>query len=480
MDNKNSRLFDKSFNISPLSIDEQLSSSDVDSIKYLERLKAIVLGEEKPNIIIDKPLTVDIYSRGYKPTEKEIETIRRINDMEQDILDNEPDRKNYNNGYEYFITEDGRIIKIKEDATYIFDIDSKEWEEASSIKDELENIRYSKLFNFRDYYNGEEFEFDDSKYRNSLLGFVVGDALGVPVEFKKRFSLDKDPVKDMIGDGTHNKPKGTFSDDTSMTLAELDSIKECGDINFIDIMNKFVLWMTSGEYTSTGDFFDIGNTTRDSLERFLKGAEPVNSGGKEQFDNGNGSLMRMLPFVLYSHYKGLTDEEETELINQASSLTHAHEVSRLGCKIYTDFLEQILGGSSKEEALEFITSKDYSDSYSGYAISNYKKVLDGSIVKADRDMINSSGYVVSTLEASLWCLFNSNSYEEAVLKAVNLGDDTDTVAAITGSMAGALYEDVPDKWISNINNIELVNNIYDGFMDKIESKSNEQDDIKKR
>ncbi len=95
-------------------------------------------------------------------------------------------------------------------------------------------------------------------------------------------------------------------------------------------------------------------------------------------------------------------------------------------------------------------------------------------------MINSSGYVVSTLEASLWCLFNSNSYEEAVLKAVNLGDDTDTVAAITGSMAGALYEDVPDKWISNINNIELVNNIYDGFMDKIESKSNEQDDIKKR
>ena len=315
-----------------------------------------------------------------------------------------------------------------------------------------------------------------NKYKDSLYGFIVGDALGVPVEFNPREVLKKNPLTEMVGYGAHLVPAGTWSDDTSMTLAAMDSISEIGGIDYNDIMNKFVNWVNKSDYTSTGKFFDIGISTRKAIANYNNGLDPLDCGGRSIYDNGNGSLMRILPFVIYSIEKKLSEEDEVRLINDASSITHAHEISRLGCKIYCDFIKCIFEGKNIDEAFDYLRDTDYHEYYSNESIEKYKRVLDGSIRNLAEDDILSNGYVVSTLEASLWALCNSNSYESAVLKAINLGSDTDTVGAITGSLAGAYYGNVPEKWTSKILNMELVNQLFDNFVTFLDNK----DDLERK
>ena len=307
----------------------------------------------------------------------------------------------------------------------------------------------------------------ENVYKDSFYGFIIGDALGVPVEFSDREKLENTPVVDMQGFGAHSVPDGTWSDDTSMMLAEMDSIKEKGQIDYYDMMDKFVQWMTESLYTATGKFFDIGITTRNALYNYIQGCNPIDCGGKGVNDNGNGALMRILPFVIYSYENKLNDEEEVKLLHDASCLTHGHEISQMGCKIYSDIMKNIFDGKSFDSAYSSILNKDYSKYYSLDTTNYYKRILDGSLLNLEKDEIKSSGFVVSTLEASLWSVDNSKSYEEAVLKAVNLGSDTDTVGAVTGSIAGACYGEVPDKWINKIRNKELADNIYDGFIETL-------------
>ena len=308
------------------------------------------------------------------------------------------------------------------------------------------------------------------KYKNSLYGFVVGDALGVPVEFSKREVLKRKPLTEMEGFGIHQVPAGTWSDDTSMTLATIDSINEKGCIDYNDIMDKFSNWVNKGDYTSTGKFFDIGITTRKALANYNNGLDPIDCGGRTASDNGNGSLMRMLPFVIYSMEKELTEEDEIQLINEASSITHAHEISRLGCKIYCDFIKGLFNGAKLDELFDYLREKDYLSYYSNASIEAYRRILDGSIRYLNEDDVLSNGFVVSTLEASLWSLYNSNDYSSAVLKAINLGSDTDTVGAITGSLAGAYYGNIPEKWTSKILNMELVNRLFDNLVNNLDNK----------
>ena len=138
--------------------------------------------------------------------------------------------------------------------------------------------------------------------RDSVYGFAVGDALGVPVEFKSRNELKKFPVIGMSGYGTHQMPKGCWSDDTSMILATMDSIIEKNNIDYEDIMFKFCEWYRYGKYTANGVFFDIGIATSQSLNKYIAGISPIYCGQSDERSNGNGSLMRILPIVLYSYY----------------------------------------------------------------------------------------------------------------------------------------------------------------------------------
>lgn len=293
-----------------------------------------------------------------------------------------------------------------------------------------------------------------SKYKDGLIGFIVGDAMGVPTEFLSRNQLLKKPVIDMIGWGLHQVPPGTWSDDTSMTLAIIESINNNeGKINYYDISKNFVAWYRDAPKFNAIDYvFDIGGTCSRAIEQFIHTGDPLNAGSKNNGHVGNGALMRISPLAYYIQSNNITDENEIiELTGNISSLTHAQETSRLGCYIYIRYMLMLLEGKDKRDAYEQLKKIDYT-SFSQSAQDAYKRVIKENIEKLPLDSISSEGEVVDTLEAAIWMLLKTNDYKHAILGCINLGKDTDTIAAICGSMAGLVYgiEQIPEKWINTL------------------------------
>lgn len=312
---------------------------------------------------------------------------------------------------------------------------------------------------------------------SGIMGLCIGDAVGVPVEFKNRKLLKNDPVTDMRSYGTHSQPKGTWSDDTTMTLCLADSIGDIGTIDLKDIMDRFVLWVEKGEYTAYDEVFDIGVATRNAIFRYLDGSSPINCGGKNEYDNGNGSLMRILPLAFYIYKKYGNDffknEWAVKEIHNVSSLTHNHPRSKISCGIYISVAVSLISNKSIDNIQNAINNAFEWYENNGHFSSelvHFKRLRDlESFKNLSEDNISSSGYTVHTLEASLWCLMNSNSYEEAVLKAVNLGDDTDTTGAVTGGLAGILYgyDTFPKDWVESIPKSQWIKNICVKFNNSI-------------
>ena len=184
-------------------------------------------------------------------------------------------------------------------------------------------------------------------WKDGIFGLIIGDALGVPVEFLSREEMKLNPVTGMRAYGTHNQPAGTWSDDSSMTLATLESIKQKGGIDYKDIMDKFTGWCLYADYTPFHDVFDIGIATSRAIIRYGKGASPIESGGKTEWDNGNGSLMRILPVCLYLYNRQkmlcTPEDENISMIHNVSSLTHAHFRSQIACGIYYFMIKAVLG-----------------------------------------------------------------------------------------------------------------------------------------
>lgn len=294
-----------------------------------------------------------------------------------------------------------------------------------------------------------------SKILAGLIGVCVGDALGVPVEFTSRIDRVKSPVTTMIGYGTYNQPPGTWSDDSSLTFCLAESL--CSGFSLDVIANSFCRWLNEGFWTPHGKVFDIGNTTHDAIKRLKQGVPPLEAGGRDDRSNGNGSLMRILPLVYY--HKTLDFSELIERSHQVSCITHAHLRSQIACGIYISIAVCLLQGLDPQAAyLQGVqdAQKIYSQSLYAQERHHFHRVNSGELASLPIDFIRSGGYVIDTLEASLWCFLNSSSYAEAVLKAVNLGDDTDTTAAVTGGLAGIYYgvENIPEEWINQIARIE--------------------------
>ena len=192
-----------------------------------------------------------------------------------------------------------------------------------------------------------------SKVVDAVIGHAIGDAMGVPTEFCIREKLLSNPVTEMIGYGSHPVPEGTWSDDTSMSIATIDSIiNNNGDINLKDIMMNFYYWLKETKYTPHGEVFDAGRTCIKAVINFSKGVGVDKCGLDDIYSNGNGSLMRIYPIALYAYYNKLKEKEIIDLVNKVSSLTHAHEVSKLGCYIYVRYILYLLDGIDKEELLK--------------------------------------------------------------------------------------------------------------------------------
>jgi len=293
----------------------------------------------------------------------------------------------------------------------------------------------------------------ENAVKAGIFGVCIGDALGVPVEFKKREDLKRFPVTGYLEYMSWNQPKGTWSDDSSLTLCIADVLTKGYDLEKIG--QSFVKWNKYGHWTAHGKLFDIGGTTRHSIARLIKGESARFSGNIFEEDNGNGSLMRTLPLAFY-----LKDEEDIEklyqTVKEVSAITHGHFRSVFACFMYVVFAIELIKGKSKKEAYEHMQKEalEYADikEFNPKEIELFHRVLKNDISTYPEEEIKSGGYVLHSLEASLWCFLNSETYAEAVLKAVNLGEDTDTTGAITGGLAGIYYgfENIPEEWVSDL------------------------------
>ncbi|MDD3321449.1 MAG: ADP-ribosylglycohydrolase family protein [Paludibacter sp.] len=301
----------------------------------------------------------------------------------------------------------------------------------------------------------------NNKLKDILFGVAVGDALGVPVEFKTREYLDKYPVSIMQEYGTHNQPKGTWSDDSSLTFCMVEAMKQGFELH--QIATNFIKWFDNGWWTAHNEVFDVGAATRDAIHRLRSGVQPLVAGGDRENDNGNGSLMRIAPLLIYIYKMPIN--ERFGITKEISSITHRHIRSVLACFYYLEFLRNILLGNSKEQAF-IITAKEFTDYTRSLKIKNkeighFERLCSLSFLGIPRNEIKSSGYVIHTLEAAIWCFMNSESYSEIVLKAVNLGDDTDTTAAVAGGLAGLFYgyDNIPQEWINELARNEDINEL---------------------
>ena len=288
-----------------------------------------------------------------------------------------------------------------------------------------------------------------SKIIDGVIGHAIGDAMGTPVQFKDRKLFYK-PVKEMLDSGAGDK--GTWSDDTSMELATIDSFVNCNGWDYEDIMKNFYAWINDAKYTSRGITFDVGTTCLRAIKNYAyNGISPLEAGLNDINSNGNGSLMRIQPVAYYCYYKKLSNNEIYNLTKNISALTHRHDISILGCYIYILYMVKLLHGEEKKTAYDKIKNEDYS-MFSEETKGYYKRILKDDISSFSIDEINSSGYVVDSLEAAMWSVLRSEDFRETIVKAINLGGDTDTIGAIAGSMAGIIYEyeNMPEEWTNSI------------------------------
>jgi len=316
------------------------------------------------------------------------------------------------------------------------------------------------------------------KILGGLIGHTVGDALGVAGEFRSRDYLRKNPVTEMRPVMAHFDPKtiyqpaGTWSDDASMSLALADSLLIVGKYDSNDIMQRFSAWYHNGDYTPFGECWDIGNICSVAIDKFDKGIPAEKCGGTSERDNGNGSLMRILPIMFYLQalYSDFTKSDEVfNLIHTVSALTHAHIRSQIACGIYLSIAESLMNPDelipAVQNGLRVAEAYYGKDNSLSNEMKHFSRIYKSDFANTPEDDINSGGYVVDTLEASLWCLLNTDNYADCVIKAVNLGDDADTTAAVVGGLAGIYYgfDAIPQKWIDALKSKEFVFDIYERF-----------------
>lgn len=288
--------------------------------------------------------------------------------------------------------------------------------------------------------------------KDTLFGLAVGDAIGVPVEFKSRLEIGRNPVTGMTGYGTHNLPPGTWSDDSSLAFCLAEALTYPFDLNIVAA--NFQKWLYENYWTPWGEVFDVGISTQQAIGRLRGGTKPELAGGLFEEDNGNGSLMRIMPLLFYIRDKPV--DERYQLTKAVSSITHAHIRSVIACFYYLEFARGLLNKEDKFSVYrnlqtsvpEYLSSLNINTS----EIRLFDRLLKGDIQDLPEESIQSSGYVLHTLEASMWCLLTTNTYSEAVLKAVNLGLDTDTTGAVTGGLAGILYgfDGIPEDWVAHL------------------------------
>ena len=297
------------------------------------------------------------------------------------------------------------------------------------------------------------------RYRGSLLGLAVGDALGAPLEFRRPGSFT--PIDDMVGGGSFDVMPGQWTDDTSMALCLADSLIEQKGFDPINQLQKYVRWLREGYLSSIDECFDIGHTTLDALRKFEQTGEPY-CGPTNPRTAGNGSIMRLAPVPLFYAKRPL---EAIEKSAESSRTTHQATTAVDACRYLGALIVGAVNGVTHEELL----SERYSP-IPGYweenpLVEEIDEIARGSFKHRQPPEIQGSGYVVKSLEAALWAFYHSRSFREGCLLAVNLGMDADTTGAVYGQLAGVFYgeEGIPESWRSQLVRSQLIESMADNL-----------------
>jgi len=303
----------------------------------------------------------------------------------------------------------------------------------------------------------------------ALFGLSIGDALGVPVEMIKREVLKLNPVQDLTdykgpeGYKGHNQPVGTFSDDSALTFCLAESL--CNGYNLNDVAERFVKYFFEGYWTAGGTVFGVGKSTEDSITRLRDGVSPAQSGNYDVNCSGNGSLMRILPLLFFIRVYPI--RTRYELVKEVACITHGSMQTILPCFYYLEFALELLKGSDKQTAYAN-TAITVSKFIEGQGISQKDIEVLTPLIKEDItlrsiDSIVSIHHAVHTIQAAMYCFMKTNNYTDAVLMAVNMGDDTDTTAAVSGGLAGLHYgyDTIPEKWINTIKRNNEIKDLCD-------------------
>ncbi len=274
--------------------------------------------------------------------------------------------------------------------------------------------------------------------KGCLIGLAVGDAVGTTLEFKPRGTFE--PITDMVGGGPFRLNPGEWTDDTSMALCLAQSLIRNEDFDPVDQMNRYCNWYRHGYMSSTGTCFDIGYTVSTALRDFEDSKKPF-SGPTHRLSAGNGCLMRLAPVPIA--YK---DDLESALhfAGESSRTTHGAAECIDSSKAFSSMILKAFSGETKNN---IITQSNY-EPYTDKVID----IISGNFIDKTYEEMTGSGYVIESLESALWCFYHSDSYEEAILKSANIGNDADTTAAICGQIAGAYYglSGIPAHWKSKL------------------------------
>lgn len=317
------------------------------------------------------------------------------------------------------------------------------------------------------------------KITSAFFGVAVGDALGVPFEFRPRKEMEKNPATDMIGYGTYNQPPGTWSDDSSLTFCLADALRSYG-YSLQQIALSFYKWKKENFWTARNEVFDIGRTTGKAISELN---DILNSGNLNELkllklkatenDNGNGSLMRIMPLLFLIVGKPI--EDQFEMVWEVSALTHKHIRAAMACMIYLKMGEFILNGLNKEDAYA-ATQRSIAELWEIIDFDNnerlhFANIISSDIRKMERADIKNGGYVIDVLESSFHYFLNCKNYQNTVLSVINLGHDTDTSAAIAGGLAGLYYglENIPERWLKQIARHDDIKNLAKEFAESLKN-----------
>ncbi|POA46820.1 ADP-ribosylglycohydrolase [Pseudomonas sp. MPR-ANC1] len=291
------------------------------------------------------------------------------------------------------------------------------------------------------------------RYRGALLGLACGDAVGTTVEFQPRGSFQ--PLSDMVGGGPFHLKPGQWTDDTSMALCLAESLLNKNGFDAADQMGRYLNWWKWGYLSSTGECFDIGMTVSQALSHYQQTGEPF-AGSIDPYTAGNGSLMRLVPVVLFYF-------PDPQLIQRfaadSSRTTHAAPEAIECCQLFAELIGKALQGASKTELRH--------SSVSAFTQPKVAAIARGDYLSKSISEIRGSGYSVQSLEAALWCFHHTGNFAEAILQAANLGEDADTTAAIVGQLAGAHYgvRAIPAHWLEKLHEGEEITATADRLLE---------------